>query len=459
MMFEGILPGLRNGNNPIGPVGDLPVSLALWNVFEDEEVYSELLNDYKALYPHVTINYRKIDYIEYREKLNQAFIAGSPPDIYAIHNTWLPLEESRITPAPGNVAAVASFNEIFPPVVAFDFTRELKVETEAGAEQEVGEIEGSVGAKERTVYALPLAMETLGLFYNKDYFEAANIATPPKTWEELLDYVKLFTQFDDTGSIKLSGVALGAADNVNRAADILALFMLQGGARMNNEFLTEATFDKQVWIGEGEKQIRFKPGEEALAFYLAFADRTKSVYSWDKSMPYSIDAFVEGKAAMMINYPHHIPIIVSKAPHLNFGVAALPQLKDSKESVDYASYWGFTVSKNSVNSQTAWGLIDFMLEPENLKKYLEKANMPTARRDLILWQQQDERLRYFANQTISAKSWYQGDSVAAEKILLETITSALVGERTIPEALGDAAARITVIIQKTIPDTDNNSAQ
>ena len=217
---------------------------------------------------------------------------------------------------------------------------------------------------------------------------------------------------------------------------------------MNNQLLTEATFDDQVVVGEGEQKEIFKPGEDALDFYLAFSDNTRPVYSWGKQMSYSIDAFVEGKAAMMINYPHNIPVVQSKAPHLNFTTSPVPQLQDRSEDVNYASYWGFTVSKNSQNIDVAWQFIDFLLQPDNLKKYLAAAQLPTARRDLILYQQQETKLRHFANQIISARSWYQGDSFAVEAVLADMINSALVGERTSQEALEDAAARITLIIQK-----------
>jgi multiple sugar transport system substrate-binding protein len=434
LMTQGLLPGIKKEKLP-GSTGPVPITLEFWNVFEDASVYSEQIAEYKKLYPHISINYTKVSSIEYREKLRDAFVSGTEPDIFAIHNTWLPLEQKRISPAPGSLAAVARFDEVFPAVVKFDFVREAE-----------GVARGDKG--ERLVFALPLAIETLGLFYNKDYFDTANITSPPKTWEELLDYAKLFTQFDDKGEIKISGIALGSADNINRSTDIVGLLMMQGGARMTNENLTEATFDDQVWVGEGASQRRFSPGKEALEFYLAFSDKTRNIYSWDRDMPYSIDAFVEGKAAMMINYPHQIPAIMSKAPHLNFATAPVPQLQGRVEDINYASYFGLTVSKNSPNTQGAWQFIDFLMSPENVKKYLAKAKLPTSRRDLILYQQQDMELRHFANQIVSARSWYMGDASATETILSDMIKSAEVGERTIEEALQDAAARVTVVLQK-----------
>ena len=428
LIWLGVLPGLRD-ETPVGPIGPSPFTLEVWNVFEEEEVYSEFIREFGAINPHIKINYTKINYLEYRQRLTDAFANGTAPDIFAMHSSWLPLHEHRIYPAPATLSTVTEFDQIYPPVVAFDFTRD----TETG---------------QKVVYAFPLFIETLGIFYNKDYFETANISSPPKTWEELLDYAKVFTQFDDAGEIRISGIPLGTADNINRSTDIVTLLMLQSGTRMNNKLLTEATFDESVSVGEGEEEQRFYPGKEALDFYLAFSDPTRSVYSWNDEMSYSIDAFVEGKAAMMISYPHLIPTIMSKAPHLNLGVAAVPQLKGRKEDVNYANYWGFTVSKGSRNGDAAWEFIEFLVQPENVKRYLEDSRLPTARRDLILWQQQDSQLKHFANQIMAARSWYQGDSFAVESILSDMITSAETGELTVEEALEDASTRVTVTIKK-----------
>lgn len=427
-MARGFLPGLRE-DGPAG--GPPPITLEFWNVFEDRDIYAEIIAEFKTQNPNVTINYKKIDYSEYRQKLTEAMAKGAPPDIFAIHNTWLPIQKERIGPAPQSLASVVQFKTIFPKVVEFDFARE----TEAG---------GVI------VYALPLSIETLGIFYNKDYFDAANITAPPKTWEELLDYTKVFTQLDDSGNIILSGISLGTTDNINRANDILALLMMQSGARMNNELLTEATFDDEIVKGEGKDREVFMPGKDALEFYLAFSDNTKSVYSWSKDMNYSIDAFAEGKSAMMINYPHHIKTVKGKAPHLNFSVAGAPQLRDRKEDVNYANYWGLTVSDRSLNANIAWKFIDFMLEPENLKKYSQISGLPVSRRDLILVQQSDAELKPFANQIISARSWYQGDSDVAESIFRDMIQSSMVGEVIPQEALEEAAARVTLAIQKVL---------
>ena len=434
LMSQCIIPGFKCERQRTNLLPK-PVTLDVWNVFEDKDIYKDLIQRYQTANPNVTINYEMLEFDEYRRRLIESFAAGEGPDIFVIHNTWLPMHKGQIAPAPPSLDAAVNFDSIYPDAVKFDFTRIAE--------------DGS-----NFVYALPLAIETLGIFYNEDYFEAQNITSAPKIWDEVVDYARLFTRLDEQGNIRISGASLGTINNINRSTDIVGLLMMQGGARMNNDKLTEAAFDEPVLVIENGAEKKFYPGRDALNFYAAFGDKTKAVYSWNDSMSYSIDAFVEGRSVMMVNYPHHIPTIKAKAPHLNFKTAPVPQLKDRKEDTNYASYWGFTVAKNSDKVQEAWDFIDFLASPDSVKTYTEKTHLPVARKDLIFWQQQDPELKHFATQILTARSWYQGDSDEAEKAIRDMVESLHAGIKNADEAVEDAAARITSRI-KQIRDAEN----
>src|SRR3989344_3667720 len=67
------------------------------------------------------------------------------------------------------------------------------------------------------------------VYTKKNILGSAGIATPPKTWSELAQNVQKIRRADKTGYFTLSGLAAGTNANVNRAVDILYLFMLQKG--------------------------------------------------------------------------------------------------------------------------------------------------------------------------------------------------------------------------------------
>jgi len=126
----------------------------------------------------------------------------------------------------------------------------------------------------------------------------------------------------------------------------------------------------------------------------------------------------------------------------------MPQIEESTKDVNYANYWGLTVSRNCQNIQEAWQFIVWLTEKENAQKYLELTKKPTARRDLILWQKDDPDLGVFAEQSLTAYSWYQVDNSSIEIILADMVESVILGQATIREAVDKAANDVTFLMQK-----------
>ena len=90
----------------------------------------------------------------------------------------------------------------------------------------------------------------------------------------------------------------------------------------------------------------------------------------------------------------------------------------------------------------------YLNQKENAQKYLEKSKRPTSRRDLIEWQRNDLELAIFVNQVLSARSWYQIDNSAIEKIFADMIESIVLGGETIDQAISRAASQINVLMKK-----------
>lgn len=392
--------------------------LLVWGVFDDTDIFGEAIKSFNVVYPNVKITYQKKSVDSYESDLVNALAAGRGPDILYFHNTWLPKHIDKIQPIPKENMTASQFDATFVDVAREDFV--------SGGE----------------IYALPLFVDTLALFYNKDIFNSVGIANPPSTWEGLLSMATLpsLTQKDTAGNITKSAVALGTAKNINRATDILGLLMLQSGTQMFNENQNVATFDGTVRVGD----IEYPSGQKALEFYANFANPRKTVYTWNNQMAYSIDAFLEGKVAMMINYSYQIANLRNKSPHLKFGVSLMPQFRGSKQVVNYANYWGLAVAKTSENRDLAWIFAQHATQKDTIKNYLDLTDLPTARRDLIDEQRQESgELGIFAQQSLSAYSWYQPDNVAVDKIFAEMIESAILGT-PLQSVISDAARKVNL---------------
>ena len=441
------------------------VDLEIWGVFDNSDSLEKITSDYRKLNPHIgEIKYRKFTVDSYNNDLINALASGQGPDIFWIHNTWGPSFQDKIEPAPDWLTTEKEFRDNFVDVVAQDFIFNKKI------------------------YAAPLSVDSLALYYNKDIFNSQGITKVPSTWEEFNDDVKKTTKFDQFNNISQSGAALGTAYNINRSTDILGLLMLQNGVRMTDDGNSKATFDQVVMTGNGQN---FKGGENALDFYTQFARSNSSSYSWNPRMHYSIDAFYEGTTAMMLNYSWQYNTIKSKNSKLNFAVVPIPQV-NSGNPVNYANYWAMAVSRNKVLSQDkisklvenglnegnynkvriyeSWQFLKYLTFKNNgsvtlfnglngnkgtfpittdpAAIYLSDTMKPAARKDLIEKQKDDTFLGAFAVGNLIAKSWYQWDPVQTEKILAEAINSINMGETTIYEALKQAAVRVTILMRK-----------
>lgn len=437
------------------------VNLEIWGVFDDSTVFNEIINQYKQVNPYVgEIKYKKFSQDTYVQELLDALASGHGPDIFLINNSWLPSYVNKLEPAPTPLVSEADVKNNFPDVVAGDFVDSGKV------------------------YAVPLTVDSLALYYNKDIFNSAGIAFPPKNWIEFNEIVKKTTVIDSFGNIRQSGAAIGTANNVNRYTDILSLLMLQNGVEMPTRKGMLAKFDEGVVSSNGGV---VQAGELSLGYYTQFARISNAtnvanpLYTWNGKQHDSIDAFAEGSVAMMFNYSWQNADIKSKNPKLNYGVMTVPQA-DSSRPVNIANYWGFGVAKNKSNSvavvgapssapvpnevrtHEAWqflrflslknnGMVtlynaytknskDFPINFDPAFDYLKKTQQPAARRDLIESQKIDPVLGPFAQSNLYAKNWYKTDSALVDDVFGDIIEAVLRGEASLHDALVLAKNRI-----------------
>ncbi|MFH1233543.1 MAG: extracellular solute-binding protein [Patescibacteria group bacterium] len=427
-----------------------PVTLNYWRVWDGPDAFEGILAEYKKLHPFVTINYKKLRYSEYEKELINALAEDRGPDIFSLPNAFIKKYQSKIAPMPATITMAY-------PVTKGTIKKEVVPEIRTAKSISLKEIKNNfvdvvyddvvikitdakTSKAEKQIFGLPLFMDTMALYYNKDLFNNAGIAQPPSFWNtEFQQDVKKMTKQDIQGQIIQSGVALGGSANIDRYGDILSALMMQNGAVMMNDN-EQVVFDK---IPEAFKQQRYAPGIEALRFYTDFANPAKEVYSWNKNLENSLTMFTQGKLAMLFGYSYQLPQIRSLAPKLNFGIAKLPQIEGNPQSINFANYWLETVSNKSKNVDIAWDFIQFATRQEQAKLYLDATKRPTALRSLINSQLDDIDTSVFAEQVLTAKSWYKGaDANAMETIIGEMIDAVVAGQDKIENIINLGARKV-----------------
>ena len=383
-------------------------TLTMWGVSDSSRDLSEILKT-----SGVNIRYQQFNENGYEFKLLDALASGKGPDIYTIKNTWLPRYLDKLVPVPIEIFTLRDLENEFVDVVR----------TEVVAEQRI--------------YALPFYVDNLALVYNKDIFNNNGVASPPSNWDDLALISQRLTRKEGIfGDIRLSGAALGRADNINHFRDIVSLLMMQGGEKMSDAQTKDVSFSRAG-------------GPTAIDFYTSFAKPGNSNQSWSVNMRDSLEAFASGKAAMVLAYSIDLPFIKAQAPQLNFAVAPMPQPKEATVKINYASYWSFVVSNQSKNQEQAWRFIATIARADDsLFRYLLNNQRPPAVRDFIDRFQPDPILGVYSEQNLTARSWYQRDEAAVRRVFENMIESVLEGNLGTRRALSQASQEVRSILRE-----------
>lgn len=360
-------------------------TITYWGLFEPSSVFQQVIDDYQKDHPGVKINYVQENLKLYRERLQAALERKEGPDIFRIHQTWVPMLGGLLASVPQTTYSSTTFEQTFYP-----------------------------SAKETLKYngkyvAIPLMVDGLSLFYNEDIFKAKG-NSPPTTWGELKRAACELTVKDEQGKIRTAGVALGTTNNVDHWSDILGLMMLQNSADLANP----AACTENAGGGE-EAQTCL--GRDALTFYTLFitdkvcADEGVNAGAvWNSLLPSSTYAFATGSLAMYFGPSWRVFDIKSINDKLNFKVVNVPQLPGGV--LNWSSYWAEAVSKDSKYQAEAWEFLQYLSSDKVMQKlYQTESSLrlfgePYSRVDMAAQLQAQPMVGPFVEQAPFAKSWY-----------------------------------------------------
>lgn len=396
-----------------GRSGELSGTINFWGVFDSPAMINEIISGYRSENPKVNVDYRQIDPANYENELINALASGRAPDVIMFHNSWLPKHINKISPLDPSQISIGQYRELFPQVAEQDF------------------------APDNAIYALPLYIDTLALFYNQDIFDNNSIALPPKTWEEFEKLVPKLRQLDRLGRIQKAAASIGGSSrSINRAPDLLSLLMLQTGTEMTSKDFSRVLFAS-------------KEGVNALNFYTKFANPLSPVFTWSDSFGYSLDSFTAGDTAIMFNYAYQAPFLKDKNPFLNFRVIPMMQPANREQDVNYANYWGLAMTVSAQNKLVAQDfIIKVTTDPAIAERYLTITQHPPALRSLINKYLTDPDIGLFARQALTARSWPQIDNIEVDKTFSEMITAVLTNRLSSQRAIEEAAGKVTQLMQQ-----------
>jgi multiple sugar transport system substrate-binding protein len=305
-----------------------PVTLNFWGMWEPSSVYEPVIASYKEKKSYVSVNYENRalggDIYDYKNRIFQGSQTGSAPDIYMVHNGWVPRFAALglFSPAPDDIASKLNMSE-----------RYYKVASDSGV------VDGKV-------YAVPAYYDGLALVYNKSHFKDVNQTSPPTTWEEFRVLALKLTVRGEDDVLLRSGAAVGGANNIDHFSDVLGLLWAQANVKIPEDIDSERAVD-------------------ALAFYTSFYTEDKI---WNDDMPESITSFVRGQTSMLLVPSWQVLNILNEVPNASdVGVAPAPQVPRAAQQANWGTFWMYAVPANSPHKDLAWDFLLHLSDPAQAK--------------------------------------------------------------------------------------------
>ena len=361
----------------------------------------------------------KVTYVEKRadtfdHNLIEALASGTGPDVILLPQDLIMRLRGKILPMPYSVLPLRTYKDTFIQ-------------------------ESSLYLDANGVLAVPFTIDPLVMYWNRDMLINANLALPPKTWDEFITLVPKLTVKDKNLNILKSAVALGEFRNITNAKDIISALLLQTGnsitALTDNGLVSTMSPPTLSSIG-------------AINFYTDFANPVKPDYSWNRSLSSSLDMFVAGDLAFYFGYASEIGKIRDKNPNLNFDVTYFPQPKGAPVPVTFGRIQGFAVLRSSANSNDAFNDIITLTSPSVLSPLGGVTGLPSVRLDMQTSSAADPYQTVFYNSAIRSRGWLDPNPVSSGPIFQTMIESITSGELEAGDAIGATSDNLKRLIRE-----------
>lgn len=409
LIFWGVIPGLREAQ--------VKGIVIFWGT-EPEAVFQEVLSDFGNTNKNIAVRYVRKDLATYETEVVNALASGAGPDLWMIPHTWITRHENKLFPVPATLMTEREFNDTFANIARDVFIMQGKI------------------------LALPLFIDPLVLFSNRDFFASDAIPAPPKTWDQFLETSMKLTRYGADESIVRAGTAMGLASNIPEVKDIVSLLIMQGGTDIVN------LETRRVTLGEAHvvNDVKLSPTDSALRFYTDFARRAKKSYTWNATLPDPVTLFSKEKLAMFIGYARNLEVARKLNPHLAIDVSPVPQFTGAPIAIGYARMQGVTVSLASPNRIAAWTFAKYLTNQVNAFRIAERTGTAPSRRDVLQEGHAVPARSVIYESAVRAKTWLDPQEMETSRIFASMIESILRGA-SIEGAAGEAANRIRQLIK------------
>lgn len=400
-----------------GGRGSATATVSVWGDISSADFYALLSATGINQDPSLNITYTEKNILNIERDFTEALAVGTGPDIIILPLEKLWKNRSKLTVIPYANISERDFKSIF-------------VE------------EGELFLSPEGVYALPLTLDPLVLYYNRDHLTRAGMPQPIAYWDELYSASTKLTVRDGAGNITKSVMALGEARNIPHAKDILSLLFLQAGSS-----ITQSVGGELRATLAGTYNLPVAPADASLDFFTQFSNPARAYYSWNRSLSPAQTHFASGDSTYYIGYASELRELRAKNPTLNFGITTVPQSRVSERVITFGQMKGLAISRGSKNVGSSLAAILRLAGKESSRALSEILLLPPPRRDLLSEKPTDAILSVFYDAGLQSRGWIDPDDTGTKTVWHEMIESVTSGRARTSEATSRAERELQALIR------------
>ena len=299
---------------------DGTITMQIWDTAQRDGMQA-LADAYHEQNPDVTVEIQVTSWDEYWTKLEAAATSNTLPDVFWMHTNYILQYADN--------GMLADLTDLYADESATYYTDHY-------SDVSISNASGSDGK----IYGVPKDKDTVGLVYNKEMFDAANVAYPDETWtwDTLVEASQAI--YDATGKYGYMAYADDQLGYWN--------FVYQNGGCILNEDKTAAGFDQPETI-------------EAMKFYIGLQS-----YDWCPDQNYFAEtapgnAFFSEQGAMFLEGDWNIMSEMKNYPEMQgkWDVAVLPSSPDGGRAT-ISNGLCYATSANNQNNEVVLDFLRFL---------------------------------------------------------------------------------------------------
>ena len=395
------------------------VTISVWGTV-DQSSFNNFVSKVKLdLNKDLKIKYTQQGKSSLDQALVEAIASGRGPDVVLLPGDLVVRYSDKVYPIPFATLPQRTFTDTFVQ-------------------------EGNLYLSANGVMALPFFIDPLVMYWNRDVFSNLGIAKPPMKWSEIPLLASKFSKSDNNANITQSAVAFGGFGNINNAKEIISAIIMQTGNPIvqsdGGRLISSLVSSNKTVANE------LSPVEQALNFYTDYSNPQKSTYSWNSSLPLDKQMFLSGDLAIYFGKASELSDIRAKNPNLNFDVAMIPQIVDTKVNLTYGDIQGFAILSSSKNIAAAYTTISTLTASDVESEFLGLNSYSPARRDIISAGTSDSLQTVFYNSALISKGWLDPNSVKTSQIFQVMIDDITTGRSKTGDSLKKASQELGFLL-------------